>query len=813
MKKWWSLLLLLLFSGAAFAANNASSPTIYSEAVANKTDLSIAYLSQVFGTVSGVLTGTSGQMLGKLLYQFNIGLLVVAGCWLGFSVLTIVFKSATQGSFMSQDNKVALIFLRVALGFGLLIPSPSTGYTVLQGIVMQVVVQGVKLANQVWEYGLDYMKAGGSLWRRPEQTGASTPHVTGRNESVLTQDDAHKILGDPSNASSQGMAQTILAAEACMIQKSIDTQNRGDNSNSSSGLYNTNSAGKALSVIEDNGNYKFQFPSSNTDNEGCGYVYWNSMSGASVSECGSGNDNTSCGFSRLAIRQVVFDLLPAAQRYVCAHPSNDGKTASECSNADTTEVEPYMIEAMFSAAVNYSNLILPLSRQEKKGGSGGIEQNNVLRFHEAAKQEGWLSAGRYYWDLSRVEAAFDQTYKQKPGAYLPNNMVNRQGNSPVINDLLSATRSTYIPKAVSSIGVFSNTSGKGDTGGAYGPGASAGANMAMLVGGSLAWLAGPIGGLLVEVGRIIMLFSTNAGPFGMGPDPILFLHKVGQGCISIAGYIWIGIIVYLVPLLLGANICRGQNPIGPTMDTVLRWIQPMLMAAAAAFLATGVMLSYYLPLYPYMIYTFGVIGWLILVIEAMVAAPLVALGITHPEGHDFLGSAKQATMLLLGVFMRPALMVIGLIASMILSYVSLRIMVYTYSGFVQDLFYAVMPINGAASGSVLTAAAQATANVLLQSTSPVGLVMSLLVFPLFLAIFAGMVYVVTTHCYSLIYRLPDYVGKWIGIPNEQSSAAQMAEKMHGSMSSGAKSMAAASSKGAAAAGKKRGGMAAGDIEM
>ena len=487
---------------------------------------------------------------------------------------------------------------------------------------------------------------------------------------------------------------------------------------------------------------------------------------------------------------------------------NAGKTASECSNADATEVEPYMTEAMFSAAVNYSNLILPLSRQDKN-----LEQNNVLRFHEAARQEGWLTAGRYYWDLSRVEAAFDQTFKQKPGAYLPQDITNK-GDSLAITDLLSATRSTYIPNAVRNIGVFSNTSGKGDTGAAYGPGATAGANMSMLVVGSVATvLGGPIGGLLVEVSRVIMLFSTNAGPFGMGPDPILFLHKVGQGCINIAGFIWLGFIFIMVPALLAGNICRGQFPIGATLDTVLHWIQPMLMAAAAAFLATGVMLSYYLPLYPYMIYTFGVIGWLILVIEAMVAAPLVALGITHPEGHDFLGSAKQATMLLLGVFMRPALMVIGLIASMILSYVSLRILVYTYSGFVQDLFYAVMPINGSASGSVLTAAAQARANVLLQSASPMGLVMSLLVFPLFLIIFAGMVYIVTTHCYSVIYRLPDYVGKWIGIPNEQSSAAQMAEKMHGSMSSGAKAMSSATSRGVSSGVSKERGEQAEHVDL
>lgn len=88
----------------------------------------------------------------------------------------------------------------------------------------------------------------------------------------------------------------------------------------------------------------------------------------------------------------------------------------------------------------------------------------------------------------------------------------------------------------------------------------------------------------------------------------------------------------------------------------------------------------------------------------MVAAPLICFGLKHSEGHDFLGEAKQILMILLGAFLRPVLMVIGLIAGMILSYVSLRIIVYTtFSGLASDLFTS-SPSSGAASGSILCAA-------------------------------------------------------------------------------------------------------------
>ena len=83
---------------------------------------------------------------------------------------------------------------------------------------------------------------------------------------------------------------------------------------------------------------------------------------------------------------------------------------------------------------------------------------------------------------------------------------------------------------------------------------------------------------------------------------------------------------------------------------VIDWFRPIVFLAATMFVALGITLQYMVPLYPFMVFTFGVISWLAMVIEAMAAMPLVALGLTHPEGHDFLGKAEQAMMLLLGVF-------------------------------------------------------------------------------------------------------------------------------------------------------------------
>ncbi len=59
------------------------------------------------------------------------------------------------------------------------------------------------------------------------------------------------------------------------------------------------------------------------------------------------------------------------------------------------------------------------------------------------------------------------------------------------------------------------------------------------------------------------------------------------------------------------------------------------------------------------------------VIESMVAAPIVAIGLMHPEGHEAFGKAEQGIMLMLNVFLRPSMMIIGLITGIMLSYVGL----------------------------------------------------------------------------------------------------------------------------------------------
>lgn len=166
-----------------------------------------------------------------------------------------------------------------------------------------------------------------------------------------------------------------------------------------------------------------------------------------------------------------------------------------------------------------------------------------------------------------------------------------------------------------------------------------------------------------------------------GVNPVIALANMGSQYINFAGNLWM--------YLLGLAVTSALIPIfGVFIFALLTLAMPLVIAWVGIMVSIGFVTSYYIPVLPYIIFVFGGLGWLIVVIEAMVAAPIVALGVTHPEGHDAFGKGEAAIMLLLNVFLRPAMMIIGYIAAIALTYVGVWILNAGFDqaiGFVQVL--------------------------------------------------------------------------------------------------------------------------------
>lgn len=816
---WLSLSIwLLLISGAAFASG--ADPSISANAVTNHSDLSVSYLGQIFGSMGNVLQGTSGQMLGKLLYEFNFGILIITAVWAAGTTFIVTLRTATEGSFMGQNNKVPMVIFRVAFGTILLMPNVSLlgGYSMGQYLLMKVVVTGAELGDMVWDYGLNYISDGGQLWVTPTTNDNSSTKLldddsiygssgSSVGNGILGQKTVGSDKGSLAPKAQLGLAQRIFASEVCMVASSIQWQQQSrlaqDQSPDSGVAVSDTGSLSAYHFIEDDTNNVILFPGmgddpnnlpttwnpSKSNGINCGYVAWDGVPGTifdpndanscqkRVNSTMAGGQHASgshCEFSRLAVLGMVNDMLPAAKSFACnQYAGINASTTPVCTgvNYDNSQFDNDIVTAMYNGVLNFANTITPLanSQYEKFGG------NSSLSFIGPAEKAGWLSAGRFYWDLVHAESLTQKITQLN--TYVPQTVNLMLYGDPTSSVIMSPREDTVVTPAYGSgtqTSVVGQTVDKFYTSLSHVPGWTDGYTQAVVTqltnegqasstgdGGDGADTTPTAGNkvlnafipLIGDIQRLKDLFTNDA----IGPDPILFLHNVGTLCLNLAGEIWLAPLGSIIGILMTAYICSGESPVGFALSQAIDWIRPIFMALAAAFMGCGALLAIYLPLYPYIIWTCSLLGcFYIPVIEAMVAIPIVALGITNSQGHDIWGRAEVAINIFLLLLIRPTLLVIGFIASMILSFVALKMVIYGFTGVAHDLFTS--GYQGDASGIDVKTASIDARNAMLNSSGSIGgVVAQLLVLPLFLMTFSFVVWDVTIQCYKLTYMLGNVI--------------------------------------------------------
>ena len=237
-------------------------------------------------------------------------------------------------------------------------------------------------------------------------------------------------------------------------------------------------------------------------------------------------------------------------------------------------------------------------------------------------------------------------------------------------------------------------------------------------------------------------------------NPVVALANMGVNFINFANDMWL----YVIDTAIIGSI------FGPFVMTIIALIMPLLLAWMGTMVALGFVTAYYVPFLPYMIFTFGAIGWLMAVIEAMVAAPIVALGITHPEGEGPFGKGEQAIMILMNVFLRPALMIVGYIAAIILSYVGIWVINAGFSRVV--MFIQGDPNAPGLAQQIKNAATMPSTpsptNQMATSSVGYGGWAGIYGFFFSILIYTTMYLTVVQKSFTLITSLPDKVLRWIG---------------------------------------------------
>lgn len=106
------------------------------------------------------------------------------------------------------------------------------------------------------------------------------------------------------------------------------------------------------------------------------------------------------------------------------------------------------------------------------------------------------------------------------------------------------------------------------------------------------------------------------------------------------------------------------------VSEALKTISGTVEFVSSSLWAVGGLLAYGLVSIPALWWLGGCIRWLCMVIEAVLAAPLMAAMHLHPGGDEVVGRAGPGYQLILSMVITPALLVLGFIAAALMTYVA-----------------------------------------------------------------------------------------------------------------------------------------------
>ena len=346
------------------------------------------------------------------------------------------------------------------------------------------------------------------------------------------------------------------------------------------------------------------------------------------------------------------------------------------------------------------------------------------------KDTGWLLAGNYYRDLSRFDpqgGGVKVVYKQQDPLFVSGELPECRGDQNCVQ-LISGGNVAFNNEAIA--GILEN----------YATNSAGNIHVNLeLPEVSGWWYTLGIGNAFRELTYPIL--TAIGGNFNSTGDPFHNAVVMGANMMNAAA------LIVTTTLLVGnmaygmvANVCRAENPTGPAAHTVQSVISTLVLGVAGFLYAQGVMLAIYLPLIPFVLFLVGGIGWFISVLEAMVAAPLVAIGLVWPDAqNEVLGRAEPAIMLILNLFLRPSLMIIGLLAGIMMCWVGFKL---TNLGFMTMIAH--------------------------------GSIMFEYLFGWFVLgfIYAMLLITIAKKCFSLIHQVPDKVLMWIGDHSQHQGGAE-----------------------------------------
>ncbi len=723
------------------------------------TDVSVGVLEWIFGPVVTILTqggdpdtvNASASVIASILSVFNSGLLVVASLIVSYIAVMGVTNTANEGEAMGRNWSSLWTPVRVVAGGSVLLPTTS-GYSFIQLVVMMFALWGVGFANSLFDIGIQTGIVSGAATNVSAQMGFGTGAKPNPNYPLY---DLRQF------------SQEYLAVAWCK---------RTVNSTYSDGG-NTPQIGATSTpdqTIDEGGSKKalvfLMKDRSSVTNVGggvplCGSVKFYTYSAPATIAA----DTTTAAASifdpaKIQSNSAAMSAIRTAALTAKVVAVNKIMTDIEAWVGEwpATAIEPGWDNVQsnrFNQIVNEAQSAMMASLTAQIAADSTLK-TIMQQYVNDITADGWAMAGGFYQRLSGMRQEVAQIYSENVAqATAPN--LNSLPNGPhaqlaqtsyttVYNTIVSKSlsgssytppttpraadiKSALVPSSMDDLSI--------DTLGSRGDSVMSG-----FVGWGMERVSAAMIGTDGDVDAIARIKTTGdvlalMQSMGFAADKLvhtsLSLLKASAAAVGSVS-------------LLGVNVDAT-----PLADTALNWVMYNFLQPLAEVTTWLGRLAFYfgvfLPSLPYTIFIIAVVGWVLAVLQSVIAAPLWAVMHMTPD-RTFVGSQTQGYLLLLSLFIRPALIVLGLFAAMMVA--------NPIIGYIAKAFWAMYHAN-------------------VTSAESLGWFIEFLQWKNWLIVYGFVLLPVMYMIFGLSQSLPDTVLRWIGAGISSMGETQATEQMRG----------------------------------
>ncbi len=675
----------LLYSTTLVSAAHAQ---YYSEPVASgytrQTDWAFIFLNNVFGktgignliwTLSDTDPGNGSSklqmMFRAMLAQYAFALLVLAVFQLIYIMVTTLIETAQTGAPFGKKFNNVWAPIRLALAIGLMVPI-SAGYNAAQLIVFQMSDWGSNLATNVWVTGLDQLKNDKFLQATTPDRGYRFIRGLWLAEVCMASWNKHNGSGGTTLPNTH-LGMGVWSASITLPPRDQVMPNKawfGDN------IYVEARYGTQVNPTYC-GSFRIPVKQGNVKiKDGNGQEVIVNKFGVAISE----------QYDKI-FEDLHNDMRPAAELFV-------KKINEDCALNEVQALKykhyrwimngywknlGYNLPLYTGEKGTYVKVNLPINSVKKLSLLGKtmtspavdfpkeINDTNsaMLQLIQNAHQGGWASAGAFYMTISYANGALHNAVTAIPTVvelpkplggpkFTPNqpSVTNKDDDDGFLSWLFSSRDQRALDAAKKT---YSDLQ-KADAWFALAP---------LDNDYMMSWLGDQYRSTIMsDQSRSSQQQNADTatdqkirpllydGMFGVASGDVNPLGRL----VSLGGrFMSIAMLLYGMSIVGSIALTGGSSALGS-----------LLASVGTLFGMAGFALALYLPMLPFIFFTFAVIEWVMSILEAVIGMPLWALSMITVQGEGIGQTAEKGFMKMIGILLQPTIIVITLVASLIM---------------------------------------------------------------------------------------------------------------------------------------------------